>query len=96
MWPGSSLHYTKVPETPCRDDYDIEYYGPSKNNRWAYLGMGFTRELVEQTDLSPWLNNQSLDPAWLRAMGIDRVKLLEDGIEKLKRGDGGREKAGSK
>lgn len=71
VWPGSSLHYTEVLATPRFEDYYIEYYGPSKNNRWAYLGMSFTRGLVKQTDLSPWLNNQDHDPAWLRAMGIN-------------------------
>lgn len=67
VWPGSSLHYIRAIGTPRYEDYDIEYL--PGYNQWSYLGMGFTRELVEKGDASPYLRIENIDPAWLREIG---------------------------
>lgn len=41
---------------------------PGKN-QWSYLGMGFTRELVEKGDPSPYLRVENIDPEWLKEIG---------------------------
>ena len=83
VWPGSSLHYMKAIEQPRYEDYEIEYIGPARKNRWAFLGMGTVRELVEQKDVSPYLTIENLDPDWVKAMNIDEDVILKKKIEKV-------------
>jgi hydroxyversicolorone monooxygenase len=70
VWPGSSLHYIEVIRTPRWEDFDITFWGPAKQNRWAFLGMGFTYDNVTGTDFSPYLNLDALDPEWIKAAKI--------------------------
>ncbi|KAJ5793863.1 hypothetical protein N7457_000462 [Penicillium paradoxum] len=85
VWCGSALHYREALKTPRYEDYDIEYYGPSKKNRYAYLGMGVSIANAEQSDVSPWLQRDTFEPAWMRAVGMNRVKLLEEKMEELQK-----------
>jgi hypothetical protein len=37
-------------------------------HRWAYLGLGFTKEnRTAGMDKSPYLNEELIDPKWLKA-----------------------------
>ncbi|KAL8300693.1 hypothetical protein RB597_010342 [Gaeumannomyces tritici] len=64
IWPGSSLHYIQVIETPRYEDFEMEYCA---KNRWAMLGMGFTvaERNKEGADLSPYLKLENIDAKWL-------------------------------
>nr|POE51572.1 putative sterigmatocystin biosynthesis monooxygenase stcw [Quercus suber] len=79
VWPGSSLHYQQVIAHPRWEDYEISYRDA---NRWACLGMGFTREnradaaADASVDRSPYLNINNLDPRWYEAIGGD-VRVLQ-------------------
>ncbi|KAK1975923.1 cyclohexanone monooxygenase [Colletotrichum cereale] len=81
IWPGSSLHYMDTIGLPRYEDYDMTYLGPSKKNRFAYLGMGAARATVEKGDQSPYLAIDKIDPRWLKASGIDVEKVLEHKAE---------------
>lgn len=60
VWPGSSLHYCEMVETPRYEDYDIRY--TEKANRFAFMGLGFTRNQVEENgDLSPYMSRGVLE-----------------------------------
>ncbi|ATZ53328.1 hypothetical protein BCIN_09g01960 [Botrytis cinerea B05.10] len=67
VWPGSSLHYIEVIEDPRYEDYNITYQ--NKHNPWAYLGLGFTiSNRTNDSDASPYLNEEIIDPKWLEFM----------------------------
>jgi hydroxyversicolorone monooxygenase len=86
IWPGSSLHYIEAIRQPRYEDYEIRYMGPARKNRWAYLGMGTTRESVEVgSDLSPYLTLDAMDAAWARANKVDGRRILEERVDKVKR-----------
>lgn len=85
VWPGSSLHYIEAIKTPRYEDFEITYLGPAKKNRWAYLGMGTVRDLVEQKDVSPYLSVDNIDVKWMRAMGMDGEKVLDSKVERVRR-----------
>jgi hypothetical protein len=85
VWPGSSLHYIEAIKTPRYEDFDIDYLEQAKNNRFAYLGMGYTRALVEKGDPSPYLTVDGIDPDWAKAKGINRKKAIEAKIQALQR-----------
>lgn len=70
VWPGSSLHYIEAIREVRWEDMEVRYMGPAKKNRWAYLGMGTTKALVEKGDPSPYLSVKGIDPEWMRAMGM--------------------------
>ena len=97
VWPGSSLHYIEAIKTPRYEDFEIEYMGPAKKNLWAFLGMGYTRAMVEKEDPSPYLYLEGIDPKWRRAMGIDEGKVSDERRRALEReilnegGDGNHE-----
>lgn len=93
IWPGSSLHYIEAIKSPRWEDMDIEYTGPAKKNRWAYLGMGTTTALVEKGDVSPYLNPEMIDPAWMKAVGIDESKIHEAKVKELEAKNGQGEKS---
>ena len=60
VWPGSSLHYIEMVETPRWEDYNINYENP--HNMFAFMGLGFTQnQVVENGDLSPYLNKVELE-----------------------------------
>lgn len=85
VWPGSSLHYIEAIRQPRYEDYEITYLGPAKKNRWAWLGMGSVRELVEKGDVSPYLTVDNIDPKWMRAMNINSDKVLESKVDRIKK-----------
>lgn len=71
-------------KTPRYEDFEIEYLGPAKENRWAFLGLGTTRELVEKGDVSPYINVENIDPQWMKAIGIDDGKVQDIRLQRLK------------
>ncbi|KAF2472585.1 FAD/NAD(P)-binding domain-containing protein [Lindgomyces ingoldianus] len=81
VWPGSSLQYIELIETPRYEDFDIQYL---HKNPWAHLGMGYSKlNLVPGSDLSPYLQVQNIDPKWLKAIGYEGpTKEVEDEREK--------------
>jgi len=85
IWPGSSLHYIEAIRTPRYEDFEITHLGPAKQNPWAFMGMGFVRDLIEQNDVSPYLSVDNIDPKWMRANDINTDKILESKVERIKR-----------
>lgn len=83
VWPGSSLHYTEVIQTPRYEDFEIEYLGPGKKNQWAFMGMGTVKALVNKEDVSPYINVENIDPKWMEAVGMDAGKLKETKLKEL-------------
>lgn len=88
VWPGSSLHYMEAIKAPRYEDFEITYLGPAEKNRWAFLGLGTTRALVEKGDPSPYLNVENIDPGWMKAMKIDDKKVQDIKVQRLKDGSG--------
>jgi hypothetical protein len=88
VWPGSSLHYMEAIKMPRYEDFEITYLGPAEENRWAFLGLGTTRELVEKGDVSPYINVENIDPEWMKAIGIDDEKVQDIRVQRLKDGSG--------
>ncbi|KLU81143.1 hypothetical protein MAPG_00238 [Magnaporthiopsis poae ATCC 64411] len=88
IWPGSSLHYQQVVETPRYEDFEIEYWA---ENRWAMLGMGFTmpERKKEGADLSPYLKLENIDPKWLKEV------ILGDKSARSEEEKGGDDKKGT-
>lgn len=85
VWPGSSLHYSEIVETPRYEDFHIEYL---HKNPWAHLGMGFCKSNLEEgVDLSPYLQLENIDPKWLKAIGFKGSieELLKEEEEGTKR-----------
>lgn len=78
VWPGITLHFGRVLETPRWEDYDIEYSGRedgSTGNRFAYLGTGFVPETFDPSkDDSPHIGIHNIDMRWIKAASLD-VKL---------------------
>ena len=83
VWPGSSLHYMEAIAAPRYEDFDITYLGASAKNRWAFLGMGTTRDLVEKGDVSPYLNVEELDPKWMEQKGMDGGKVVDIRVKRV-------------
>lgn len=71
IWPGSSLHYIDMIRQPRWEDYDIVRYGSAKQNMWAFMGMGMTRDLVEKKDVSPYLSLDMIDPKWAETVALN-------------------------
>jgi len=65
VWPGSSLHYMDVIETPRYEDFEISYHD---KNPFAHLGMGFSMNNYNG-NFSPYLGLQHIDPKWQTAVG---------------------------
>lgn len=60
VWPGSSLHYCDMIETPRYEDFDIKYENTA--NMFAFMGLGFSRnQMIENGDLSPYINKAVLE-----------------------------------
>lgn len=78
VWPGSSMHYQQVIETPRYEDMEIEYFD---SNPWACLGMGWTIEnrVTKEggADCSPYINLENIDPKWFKAIGGDEEVLKQ-------------------
>ncbi|KAK5944688.1 hypothetical protein PMZ80_001888 [Knufia obscura] len=85
VWPGSSLHYIEAIKQPRYEDFEIEYLGPAKKNPWAFMGMGFVRELIEKSDVSPYISVDNIDPKWMKANNINTDKVLESKVERIKK-----------
>ena len=88
VWPGSSLHYMEAIKTPRYEDFEITYLGPAEKNRWAFLGLGTTRELVLKGDVSPYINVENIDPEWMKALKIDGEKVQDIKMQRLKDSSG--------
>lgn len=68
-WPGSAAHLTIVRKEPRWEDWEYEYIG-GEENRFAYLGLGWTRqEMQEETDMTRYLR----DPADIDLRGLHEV-----------------------
>lgn len=77
VWPGSSMHYQQVIQTPRYEDFDITYFN---KNPWGHLGMGWTvenRKGAQAADCSPYLNLNNIDPKWYEAIGGDVDELTK-------------------
>ena len=60
VWPGSSLHYCEMIETPRYEDFDIKYQDSA--NMFAFMGLGFAmNQVIEDGDLSPYMNKDVLE-----------------------------------
>ena len=60
IWPGSSLHYCEMTTIPRFEDYDIRY--SSKQNMWAFMGLGFTNnQMKPDGDLSPYIQQDNIE-----------------------------------
>jgi hypothetical protein len=70
VWPGSSNQYSEIIETPRYEDFEISYL---HKNPWAHLGMGYAICNVEfpNSDVSPYLQLENIDPKWLKAIGYE-------------------------
>lgn len=44
---------------PRYEDYDIKYQNP--HNMFAFMGLGFTKNQVEEGDLSPYMTKDALE-----------------------------------
>lgn len=77
VWPGSSLQYVEVIQSPRYEDFEIEY---QHKNPWAHLGLGYAlSNTKEGADLSPYLQLENIDPKWLEAIGYeDAAKVVEE------------------
>lgn len=85
IWPGSSMHYQQVIETPRYEDFEIHYHN---SNPWAHLGMGWTvenRAGPQAADCSPYLNLKNIDPKWHEAIGGDVEELRKQVEENVRK-----------
>ncbi|KAK4499757.1 hypothetical protein PRZ48_007943 [Zasmidium cellare] len=91
VWPGSSLHYCEMIETPRYEDFDIKYENPA--NMFAFMGLGFTRnQVAENGDLAPYMNDEVLEKKFysfeLSPDEEERIKnrkyRVHDGPERIK------------
>jgi hypothetical protein len=62
--------YTEVIASPRYEDFEIEYH---HKNPWAHLGMGYAICNVKypESDVSPYLQLENIDPKWLKAIGYE-------------------------
>lgn len=83
VWPGSSNQYSEVIETPRYEDFEITYL---HKNPWAHLGMGMAKCNVAfpNSDVSPYLALENIDPKWLKAIGYEGPALE---VEKARKGN---------
>lgn len=70
VWPGSSNMYAEVIASPRYEDFEIEY---QHKNPWASLGMGYSlcNKQYPDSDVSPYLQLENIDPKWLKAIGYE-------------------------
>jgi cation diffusion facilitator CzcD-associated flavoprotein CzcO len=80
VWPGSSNQYAEVIETPRYEDFEIEYM---HKNPWAHLGMGYAmcNAKFPNSDISPYLQLENIDPKWLKAVGCE---VAGDEVQKVR------------
>jgi hypothetical protein len=86
VYPGSSLQYIDVIESPRYEDFEIQYL---HKNPWAHLGMGAALSNVTQgADISPYIQLENIDPRWLKAIGykaaaseVQKERVAKDKIE---------------
>ncbi|KAF1850359.1 FAD/NAD(P)-binding domain-containing protein [Cucurbitaria berberidis CBS 394.84] len=74
IWPGSSNQYAEVIATPRYEDFHIEY---QNKNPWAHLGMGYAmcNAKFPDSDVSPYIQLENIDPKWLEAVGYKKPAL---------------------
>lgn len=82
VWPGSTFHYAETLAQPRYDDYDVTYTG---NNRFAYLGNGFSQiELNPKEDLAYYIRDEDKgEPLFKSTMSTVNIKDAYDMIYKL-------------
>lgn len=70
VWPGSSNHYLELIRQPRYEDFEIQY---ENKNPWAFLGMGYAmcNAKFPDSDVSPYLQLENIDPKWLKAIGYE-------------------------
>lgn len=63
--------YSEVIATPRYEDFEIEY---QHKNPWAHLGMGYAmcNAKYPDSDPSPYLQLENIDPKWLEAIGYKK------------------------
>ncbi|KAF2790345.1 FAD/NAD(P)-binding domain-containing protein [Melanomma pulvis-pyrius CBS 109.77] len=82
VYPGSSLQYIDVIESPRYEDFEIQYM---HKNPWAHLGMGASLSNVKQgADISPYLQLEHIDPRWLKAIGYKSAALEVEEVRETK------------
>ncbi|KAK3713540.1 hypothetical protein LTR37_008498 [Vermiconidia calcicola] len=60
VWPGSSLHYAAMIETPRYEDCYIKH--SNLHNMFAFMGQGFSKNQVLQNgDLSPYITKEGIE-----------------------------------
>ena len=74
VWPGITLHHTRVMKTPRWEDFEYSYKKNEsgvEDNPFSYLGMGWVPEMFDpESDDSPHMAVENIDPKWARAMDI--------------------------
>lgn len=83
VWPGSSNQYAEVIATPRYEDFHIEY---QHKNPWAHLGMGYAvcNKNFPNSDVSPYLALENIDPKWLKAIGYEGPALVVEKVREQK------------
>ena len=76
VYPGSRLHFLELLENPRYEDYDIRYWD---ENRFAFLGNGFTTREGDGRDITYYLG-------LLNDEGADRQPVYDESLADLLRG----------
>ena len=74
VWPGITLHHTRVMRTPRWEDFEYSYKKNEtgvEDNPFSYLGMGWVPEMFDpDSDDSPHVAVDKIDPEWARVKEI--------------------------
>ncbi len=74
MWPGITLHHTRVMAVPRWEDFEYTYRlneSGVEDNPFSYLGKGVVPEMLDHAmDDSPHIAVGKIDPTWAGAMRI--------------------------
>ena len=81
IWPGITLHHTRVMKTPRWEDFEFAYKKNEtglEDNPFSYLGRGVVPEMLDPTmDDSPHFAVHNIDPKWMMAKGISCAAMVE-------------------
>ena len=78
-------------ENPRWEDYNLVYQ--NKHNMFAFMGLGFTRNQVEEKDLSPYITKEGLEKKFYSFVPgpeedqkvLDRKHKVNDGPQHYKK-----------
>jgi hypothetical protein len=88
IWPGSSLHYIEMTTTPRYEDFNIKY---EHAEMFSFMGLGFTRNQVEDGDLSPYMSMGALEKKFYDFRGLaDEEERVRDRSLEVNDGPGQR------